>query len=54
MAMKQWSCISVHICVRGINFDFFKDFLLYFWNCSDSVVYYDNHFVFILEILIDC
>ena len=29
------------ICIRGIHFVSFYDLSIEFWNCSDSVVYFD-------------
>jgi hypothetical protein len=33
------------LCVKGIDFSFFYDFVFGFWNCSDSVVFFVPHFV---------
>jgi hypothetical protein len=34
----------MYLCVKGIDFDSLYDFGIWFWNCSDNVVF----FVFIL------
>ena len=34
----------MYMCVRGINFDSFYCFSVWFWECSDSVVFFVFHF----------
>ena len=29
----------MHLCIRGIDFASFYDFDIWFWNCSDSVIF---------------
>ena len=35
----------MHVCVNGVDFTFFYDFDIWFWNCSESVVFFILHFV---------
>ena len=42
---KPGKCVVMCLCAMGINFSSFYDFNIWFWNCSDSVVFLVFHVV---------
>ena len=47
--IKTGKWAVMYFCAKGIDFASFYDFDIWFWNCSDSAVFFVFHFIRLLH-----